>query len=199
MPVAFRCFDRQSTNAAPVVLRFHAKNDVYQRHLRSFRQQCIKRTLAFGSSCPVVFSLCINDLTRNLYLVNRNSFSSNSALSSCLPRLSRRRRRASRYKIPAEKSNKRVVHVGRDFNFLILCDSRSSSYSGRNFWSKGFTFECNFYVRPSNFLETTTCQHLHQLSGALFLASPSAGPFCPERVNLTEAACIFYTEGGIND
>lgn len=23
MPVAFRCFDRQSTNAAPVVLRFH--------------------------------------------------------------------------------------------------------------------------------------------------------------------------------
>ena len=49
----------------------------------------------------------------------------------------------------------------------------------------------------------TTCPHrtllYDQLSGELFLASPSAGPFCPEHVNLTEAACIFYTEGGIND
>ena len=100
------------------------KIDVYQRHFRSFHQQCIKRTLAFGTwgkVAPSFLSLCINDLPSNLYLVNGDAFSSNSVRSSCLPRLSRRRRRASRYNIPAEKSNKWVVHVGRDFFFFQFC------------------------------------------------------------------------------
>ena len=109
------------------------------------------RVWHLGQKLPRHFSLCINDLPSNLYLVDGDAFSSNSVLSSCLPRLSRRRRRESRCNILAKKSDKRVVHVGRDFSFSILCDSRSSSYSGRSFWSKGFTFECNFYVRLLNF------------------------------------------------
>ena len=119
------------------------------------------RAWYLGQKLPRHFSLCINDLPSNLYLVDGDAFSSNSVLSSCLPRLSRRRRRASWYNILAKKSNERVVHVGREFFFSILCDSQSFSYSGRSFWSKGFTFECNFYVRPLNFLENDNLSTSH--------------------------------------